>query len=511
VAREGTFDPMPDWVSSLPAILSALLVLAHITVCVLALGVLPRNRKPSTGMAWLILILAVPYFGILAFLLFGSTTVGKRRRAEQAEVNSRILEARPLADLEGDPAGKDHQGRLAGFVRLNRNLSALPMTRGNSVELLSDYAGCVEAMRLEVEGAREFVHVQFYISAWDHVTSAFFESLVRATERGVTVRFLFDHLGSRGIPGYKQFVERLRDTGIAWAPMLPIHPLKGELRRPDLRNHRKILVVDGRVAFSGSLNLIEPSYNKPKNQKLGREWVELMARVEGPAVRELGVVFATDWFSETGEDIRQTLGPAASGPSESAEATSGPGAVRDVGCQVVPSGPGFVTENNLRLFNSLLYSARDRLSLTSPYFVPDESLLYAVTTAAQRGVDVELFVSATADQFMVAHAQRSYYEALLTAGVRIWLYPEPNVLHAKHFSVDDAVAVVGTSNMDMRSFALNYEVVMMLTGSAIVDRIRQVEDEYRSLSTELRLEDWQGRSWRSSYVDNLMRLTAALQ
>ena len=182
------------------------------------------------------------------------------------------------------------------------------MTRGNSVELLSDYAGCVEAMRLEVEGAREFVHVQFYISAWDHVTSEFFESLVRATERGVSVRFLFDHLGSRGIPGYKQFVERLRGTGIEWAPMLPIHPLKGELRRPDLRNHRKILVVDGRVAFSGSLNLIEPSYNKPKNQKLGREWVELMARVEGPAVRELGVVFATDWFSETGEDVGKTLG-----------------------------------------------------------------------------------------------------------------------------------------------------------------------------------------------------------
>ncbi len=503
---------MSDWVTSLPTVLGMILVGVHLVVCVLALGVLPRNRKPSTGMAWLILIIGVPFVGILAFLLFGSTTVGKRRRAEQVEVNNRIMAARPLADLEpdsavdGPPGGPDG---LDGFVRLNRNLSALPMTRGNSVELLSDYAGCVEAMRLEVEGAREFVHVQFYISAWDHVTSEFFESLVRATERGVSVRFLFDHLGSRGIPGYKQFAERLRGTGIEWAPMLPIHPLKGELRRPDLRNHRKILVVDSRVAFSGSLNLIEPSYNKPKNQKLGREWVELMARVEGPAVRELGVVFATDWFSETGEDLGKTLGAVT--PTEPTAVSSRPGTVHSVGCQVVPSGPGFETENNLRLFNSLLYSAQSRLSLTSPYFVPDESLLYAVTTAAQRGVDVELFVSATADQFMVAHAQRSYYEALLTAGVRIWLYPEPNVLHAKHFSVDDTVAVVGTSNMDMRSFALNYEVVMMLTGSAIVERIRLVEDEYRRLSTELKLADWQGRSWQASYVDNVMRLTAALQ
>jgi cardiolipin synthase len=188
-----------------------------------------------------------------------------------------------------------------------------------------------------------------------------------------------------------------------------------------------------------------------------------------------------------------------------------PGAVTDVGIQVVPSGPGFVTENNLRLFNTMLYSAERRLSLTSPYFVPDDSLLYAVTTAAQRGVEVELFVSATADQFMVAHAQRSYYEALLTAGVRIWLYPEQFVLHAKHFSVDDTVAVVGSSNMDMRSFALNYEVVMMMTGPEIVARLSQVQDTYRSLSTELTLDAWQARPRGARYVDNLMRLTATLQ
>jgi cardiolipin synthase len=188
-----------------------------------------------------------------------------------------------------------------------------------------------------------------------------------------------------------------------------------------------------------------------------------------------------------------------------------PGAVTDVGLQVVPSGPGFVTENNLRLFNSLIYSARERLSITSPYFVPDESLLYAVTTAAQRGVDVELFVGATADQFMVAHAQRSYYDALLDAGVRIWLYPEPYVLHAKHFSVDDTVAVIGSSNMDMRSFALNYEVVTMLTGSAIVERLSRVQDEYRALSTELTAEEWRSRGRAQTYLNNVMRLTAALQ
>ena len=185
--------------------------------------------------------------------------------------------------------------------------------------------------------------------------------------------------------------------------------------------------------------------------------------------------------------------------------------MQDVSCQVVPSGPGFTTENNLRLFNSMVYRARRKLSLTSPYFVPDESLLYAVTTAAQRGVEVELFVSAEADQFMVAHAQQSYYTALLEAGVRIWLYPSPFVLHAKHFSVDDDLAVIGSSNMDYRSFGLNYEVVMMMTSPEVVRRLGEVQDDYRSLSRELTLDEWRQRGRGAKYVDNVMRLTAALQ
>ena len=502
----------PDWANSLPALVVVALAVANIVICVVALGVLPGGRKPSTAMAWLILVLAVPFLGMLAFLLLGSTTVGRRRRARQEQVNASIMNGAHVGLLAQGRPGRLTPS-LQGLVQLNRNLGMLPMTYGNTVELLVHYSGCIEAMRREVAAAREYVHVQFYICSWDEMTTPFLEELVRATERGVVVRLLFDHLGSRAIPHYRDFVARLRSTRIQWAATLPIRPWAGELRRPDLRNHRKILVVDGRVAFSGSQNLIEPSYAKPKNQKLGRAWVELMARLEGPAVTELDAVFATDWLTETGEDLRALVGRAMTA-GETARAAAGDAradAATDVACQVVPSGPGFVTENNLRLFNGLLYSANRRLSIASPYFVPDESLLYAVTTAAQRGVDVELFVSATADQFMVAHAQRSYYDALLSAGVRIWLYPEPNVLHAKHFSVDDEVVVVGSSNMDMRSFALNYEVVMMMTGADIVRRLATVQDDYRSRSTELTSDAWRSRGRGAAYVDNVMRLTSALQ
>src|SRR6478736_4302060 len=496
---------MSEWGPTAGAILGAVILAVEIAIIVAALVVLPGNRRPQTAMAWLLLIIAIPLFGFLLFLLFGRTTVGKKRRAQQEEVNEAILAAAHLEDIEDEEKRLELPPLVQTFAKLNRRLGVLPLSFGNTVELIDDYQGGIELMAREVATATDYVHVQFYISAWDEMTAPFFEELVRAVERGVTVRFLFDHIGSKGIPVYKEMLSKLEGTGIVSAPMLPIRPLKGELRRPDLRNHRKILVVDGRVAFSGSQNLIEPCYDKPKNQKLGRAWVELIARVEGPVVQELNVVFATDWFTETGENLQHVVAAVPPAPSERS------GALTGVGVQVVPSGPGFATENNLRLFNSMLYSATRRLSLTSPYFVPDDSLLYAVTTAAQRGVEVELFVGATADQFMVAHAQRSYYEALLRAGVRIWLYPEPFVLHAKHFSVDDHIAVIGSSNMDMRSFALNYEVVMMMTGEEVVSRLAEVQDHYRELSTELTLEDWLGRRRKDTYLDNLMRLTATIQ
>ena len=226
---------------------------------------------------------------------------------------------------------------------------------------------------------------------------------------------------------------------------------------------------------------------------------------DGPAcVAELNAVFLTDWYSETGERARGHHGLDAG--------RRGPAGDGRLVAQVVPSGPGFATENNLRMFTTLIYAAQRRISITSPYFVPDESLLYAVTTAAQRGVDVELFVSEEADQFMVHHAQRSYYQALLEAGVRIWLYPAPYVLHAKHFTVDDDVAVIGSSNMDLRSFALNYEVSAdAASAPGSWQRMREVEDTYRCPVARAHPEEWTGRSRGSRYVDNVMRLTSALQ
>ncbi|MDP5228444.1 MULTISPECIES: cardiolipin synthase [Arthrobacter] len=471
-------------------------VVVDFVIRVVLLGVVPGNRRPTTAMAWLLAIFLIPDAGLILFLLFGNFRLKGRRVRELEDVNRRVRESSSL--LEVAPDELHLPAWLRSAVELNRRLGAQPLTAGNHVELIPGYEDSIQAMAAEVRQAKRFVNVEFYIMAYDAVTEPLFTALEEAALRGVEVRLLFDHIGTLRIPGYRRLLRRLKASHIRWQRMLPVMPLAGQWRRPDLRNHRKILVVDGEVAFTGSQNLTEPSYNKSKNRKAGRRWVELMARVEGPVVASLNVVFATDWLSETDESLEPQIHLPA--PVHGA-----------VPAQVVPSGPGFAQENNLRLFNALIYSAQERVSICSPYFVPDDSLLYAITTAVQRGVQVELFVSEQGDQFLVHHAQRSYYQALLEAGVRIFLYKAPAVLHAKHFTVDDEVAVLGSSNMDMRSFSLNFEVSLMMVGPEIVRDLRVVQDQYRGTSRELGLEEWQERSVLSKYVDNVCRLSATLQ
>lgn len=313
------------------------------------------------------------------------------------------------------------------------------------------------------------------------------------------MRVLLDHWANRWKPRYRQTVRRLDAMGADWHMMLPVQPLRGRMQRPDLRNHRKLLVVDGTVAFLGSQNVTDSSYNLRKNIKRGLHWVDLMVRLDGPVVLSVNAVFLSDWYSETDEILSDI---------DIAHAASGPG---DLDCQVVPSGPGFEVENNLRLFLALLYAAREKIMIVSPYFVPDEALLLAVSAACDRGVAVELFVSEEGDQAMVYHAQRSYYEALLKAGVRIWMYRRPYILHTKSLTIDDEVGVIGSSNMDMRSFGLNLEISMLVRGEEFVREMRAVEDHYRELSRELTLDEWMQQPLRSTVLDNLARLTSALQ
>ena len=474
------------------------LIGVHVILVVLAVAYISARRRPATAIAWTLAIIFIPYIGILAFLLVGFTRLPKARRDKQKYVNELILER--TEGLDQHSHREDWPKGLSTLVTLNNNLGALPMVGGNDVELLPDYRGSIAAMAKEIDAAFDYVHVEFYILVRDEATKPFFDALERACRRGVTVRVLSDHLASVMNPGHKETQAALAAMGAEYHAMLPLRPWRGQWQRLDLRNHRKLVVIDGLVGFAGSQNMVHESYNKKKNIARGLRWHELMMRVHGPVVRELNAVFATDWFSESDVLLELDTSPVTLDPAEHL-----------VDAQVVPSGPSFENDNSLKLFVAMIQQANERVSITSPYFVPEDSVLMAIITAAGRGLSVELFVSEIGDQALVYHAQRSYYEALLRAGVKIYLYKSPEVLHSKHFSIDSDVAVIGSSNMDIRSFSLNMEVSVLIHSKAFVTQMRAVEDSYRANSRELLLEEWLKRPAGQKFWDSVARLTSNVQ
>jgi cardiolipin synthase len=475
-----------------------ILYLVELTIKIVALGTVPSNRRPSSSIAWLLLIVVTPILGVVLFLLIGSPFVRGRRAKIQAEANKVITER--TVEIPDVPPESDIPVGVDSLIRMNRRLSFLPCVTGVSHGLFGDSEASIKAMTEAVNEAESTVHVEFFITAWDDTTDILMTALADAVKRGVRVRLLYDDVASRRYPGFKEMNSRLTAAGIEWHEMMPIKPFKGQWRRPDLRNHRKLLVVDSKVAFMGSQNMIDSSYLSPKNIKIGRRWKDLNIKISGEIIMELEAVFAMDWYTETGERLGTEI-----------EFVTDLGVDQVVPMQLLPSGPGYLTMPNLRLFSGLVHRAQQKLSLTSPYFVPDDSLLEAITTAAYRGVAVELFVSEQADQFVVQNAQASYYDVLLEAGVRIYQYPKPIVLHAKHFTVDDMVGIIGSSNMDYRSFGLDYEITLMSTGKQFVADLQAVADEYRAVCIELTLADWRKRPRGQRYVENVMRLVSALQ
>ncbi|WP_106506116.1 cardiolipin synthase [Brachybacterium timonense] len=466
---------------------------------VIAIVVVPRNRRPGSALAWLLAIMVVPIVGFPLYLMLGKAELPRKRREKQVAIN-RLMRVRAETIPDGE-LDEDVPSWLQSAVRLNKELGAFPLTGNNSADLEIDYAASLAAMAADVRDAEDQVHALFYTMVLDDATSELFEAFADARARGVDVRVLYDHFGSlhHGKP-YRRMRRFLDEHGIEHYPMMPLKPFSdGAFQRPDLRNHRKLLLVDGQVGWMGSQNVIASHYNSRANKRRGLHWQETMARLHGPIVSEMNLLFAIDWYYESGQTL--SLESVVRTPRD----TSG-----TYECQLVPSGPGFVFENNLLLFNQLFYSASERIVAVSPYFVPDESMLGALITAARRGVDVELFVSEIGDQFLVFHAQRSYYTQLLEAGVRIQLYRAPTILHAKHITIDESVTVIGSSNMDIRSFLLQMESSMMVGGSDFMQKMREVEAAYRARSRELTLEEWQRRPRVMALLDNVCRLASAV-
>lgn len=464
-----------------------------------SLFIVPRNRKPSSATAWLLVIFFFPELGFLIYLIIGSPKLPKSRRDAQKTldtfIRTTLLQFRKRDNkklLSVKPPAK-----YLPLATLSEALSHLPVFGGNQLEVLPDYDEVLVRLAADINAAKVAVYMEYFIIKQDEATQPVFDALATAVARGVKVYVLYDSLSTNRFKGSKTMIAGLRNSGVHVQAMLPVKLGRGYVR-PDLRNHRKLVVVDGQIGYTGSLNLIRRDYHR----KDDIYYDELVVRAEGPVALQLSAVFMTDWYSETSEILNAGNLHVAPVPISSRGKSL---------AQILPSGPGYEDENNLKLFTSLIHTAQHRITITNPYFVPDDALITALTSAAKRGVDVTLINSEVMDQWMVGHAQRSFYEVLLKAGIKIYWYKAPILLHSKFMTVDDEIATIGSSNMDIRSFELNLEVTMVSYDPKVVKDLRQVEKTYLSRSTQVTLDEWRLRPRRAIFVDNIARLTSAVQ
>jgi len=307
------------------------------------------------------------------------------------------------------------------------------------------------------------------------------------------VRVLLDHISALRNPGYRRTARALDEMGADWSYMLPVRPWRGQWQRPDLRNHRKIVVVDDACAYFGSQNIVSAHANR------GMINEEMLVRAEGQVVRHLHAVLLGDRYLETG-DL----------PAESGARSAVPlGSVAEGLAQVVPSGPGYSEGTAEAVMTALMYGARTRVVLTSPYVIPSEPFLVAMCSTARRGITVDLIVDAESNKPLVQLAQQSFYDTMLRAGVRIHRH-HGSFLHAKHMSVDQDVALIGSSNLDIRSFALNAEVSVLIYDRAVVAQLARIQDDYLQKCDHVTIEERRQIKLPQRVLENLARLTDSL-
>ena len=453
---------------------AAWLFIADWTIRLVALAWIPVRSAPAAARSWLLLVGFLPLLGLPLYLAFGQPWLSKERRERQANASRVIAERQqPLARLRWVPHDDSIADDIARLVE--RTGDFMPMT-GNAIALEGDYAASLRRLLDDIDAARFEVHLLYYLMFDDAVGHAVADALAAAAARGVHCRLLLDDVGAKR--GLRAHAPRLRAAGVEVRAMLAGGLAWRRSARMDLRNHRKLAVIDRRIGHTGSQNLAEPGFVPGFPNR------EVVARLQGPAVAQLGAIFASDWYIETGEVLAVPEQP--------------PDAAGTSPAQLLPSGPAYPFANARNAVVALVQRARHRLVLATPYFVPDDATLDALQIAALSGIDVQLILSRSNNQRLTAWAQDSYLGSLLDAGVKVALH-RPHFLHAKHLSVDDGIALVGSINLDIRSFALNAELGLLCYDPAVVATLRRIEADCLADAEHLDAAAWRGRpQWRRS-------------
>lgn len=475
-----------------------ILFIAHwAIIVVLSVRVILRRRPVGASLAWLIVLLLVPFVGAAFYLLIGENRLGQRRARRMSAVVQRVENRiRSLGEARGIDWSQHHAvcGALHHHAASVIGFPALP---DNQLELIDDADAALRAIIADIDRARRTCHLVFYIWSAGGVADEVADALLRAAARGVACRVLLDAVGSFRFLESRQ-AARLRAGGVRVVAALPVGLIRMLFVRLDLRNHRKIVVIDGEVGYTGSMNLADPRQFK-RSLGVGM-WIDAMVRVRGPAVEALNLTFLIDWEVETGETIEKLPdeGDLRRPPAEGASTV-----------QVVPSGPGEAPRVIHEMLISTVYAARRELIMTTPYFVPDDSMLAALKTAARRGVDVIVVIPAKTDAPLVKYAGASYFDELLEAGVRITRYRR-GLLHAKTITVDAHFGLIGSVNIDMRSFWLDFEVTLFVYDPAFTEELRAVQFGYIAEADELELATWQQRPVLRRFLENSAQLLGPL-
>ncbi|MRG87085.1 cardiolipin synthase [Salinibacillus xinjiangensis] len=467
-------------------------VFISISVIFIAFLIFIENRNPSQTLNWLLVLAAFPGFGFFFYLLFGQNFRKRKMFKQKAELDLRAfkqVEGSRLFNQEEIKQMGDHQHQS---FRLAQKLGNSPISFNTETKVLTNGLETFPAMLNELKNAEHHIHLEFYIVRDDDLGKEFKDLLIEKAKNGVEVRFLYDAVGSWELS--QSFKGELQAAGAEVVPFSPVR-LPFLNNKINFRNHRKIIVIDGKIGFVGGLNIGDEYIGR--NEYYGN-WRDTHLYMRGEAVRSLQTIFLQDWFYMTGKAL---LKPVYRSPEYFTEEMGG--------VQLIAGGPDNQWEVIKMLFFSLMTSAKGSIWIASPYFIPDEDILSAMKIAALSGVDVKLLVPNRPDKKIVYYASQSYYPELLEAGVQIYKYNE-GFLHSKIMIVDQELASIGTSNMDMRSFHLNFEVNAFLyktesTDQLVADYITDIEH-----STKLELEEFNKRPIYKKLYESLCRLLSPL-
>lgn len=451
--------------------------LVLLNIVFIARAILRPHREPASRVAWVVVIVVFPILGVVAYILLGETNIGRKR----TEHVRNILAGMPKLSYSSDSvisAQASIPENYQALFRVGQTINGFEPVAGNRADLLQDSNASIAAIIADIDAAQQHVHIEFYIWLADNNGLAVAEALKRAAKRNVCCRAMADGLGSRALIESKHW-QAMKSAGVNLAVTLPIGmPILRSLKgRVDLRNHRKIVVIDNFITYCGSQNCADPEFLvKAKFAP----WVDAMIRFEGPIARQNQHLFISDWMAEVAEDLNYLLNEPL--------ANTGPG----FPAQVIGTGPTIRYSAMPEVFETLMYAAKHELIISTPYFVPDESMLAALCASARRGVKTSIIFPARNDSWIVGAASRSYYNDLLVAGVLIFEF-EGGLLHTKSLTLDGEITLIGSANMDRRSFELNYENNILLydkqLSQAMCDRQQQYLKHSHSVTLEM-IEQW---------------------